>query len=372
MKESSSSGPLSLLPGLTRAAARLRCGLAAGRFVGAQVFVWQRGEVIADAGAGLARPGIPMTAQTLTHWFCCTKPLTAIAVAQLAEGGALHISDRVCALIPEFAAGGKESITIRHLLTHTAGLRQLRSPRPFLASDDDIVAAVCSSAILDGWAPGERAAYSPFAGWYILGAIVERVSGERLPDYVARHIFAPLGLDRCWLGMPANALARERAGLSIPHAVADGRAPVPIRYLGSPAALQWINAASGAVGPISSLGTIFLSLLCPGETAALLSPETVQMIVAPHRTGLLDETYQLTWDWGLGFAADLSELCCAAHAQGFGHPGGSTVVVADRRAERIVAVAVNGLTAWDGAPEIGGDCAASQLVRDICRDLEAR
>jgi len=346
--------------------------LGSGKFVGVQIFVSEAGQTRADVGVGMARSGSAMTAATLNYWFCATKPLMAIATAQLVEKGLVGLDDRVSQYIPEFGAAGKQAITVRHLLTHTAGLRHLTSPRPFFASDQEITKAVCESAIRDDWPPGQRAAYTPFAAWYVLGELVGRLAQDSLPRYVARHIFEPLGLTRCWLGMPADAVARERAQLSVPHAVVPGRAPVPLRFLCSPATLRLVNAASGAVGPIGALGKIFQALLHPAGDGRLLSPHTVREFVAPQRTGLLDETYQFDWDWGLGFAVDMARLCPAAGADGFGHPGGSTLVLADRAADRVIAVAVNGVSAWDGAPQTGENSAPAELVRNIYRDMGGR
>lgn len=354
---------------LPRTAALLGSRLAAGRFLGAQVFAAQGDKVIADLGVGSARTGVPMTSTTLIHWFCCTKPLVAIAIAQLVEKGAAHLDDLVGELVPSFGQGGKESITIRHLLTHTAGLRPVTRSRPFLSGRQEIVNAACVSPIQDGWKPGQRAAYVPFASWYILGQIVEWLSRKSLSGYVREHIFEPLGLDRCWLGLPAADLARSDFALAIPHAIKPGERPMPIRYLVSPAALQLANPASGAIGPINGLGVIFQSLLRPGATAALLSAATARQFVSAHRVGLLDETYDLRWDWGLGFAVDITRLCSAV-TEGFGHPGGSTLVFADRATDRVVALAVNGLTAWNGAPEVGAESVVTQIAQEIYRDLD--
>lgn len=363
-------------PGISRlagilplTAALLRSRLAAGRFLGAQVFAAQGDKVIADLGVGSARAGVPMTSATLNHWFCCTKPLVAIAIAQLVEKGAAHLDDPAGELIPSFGQGGKEPITIRHLLTHTAGLRPVTRSRPFLSGSQEIVDAVCAAPIQDSWKPGQRAAYVPFASWYVLGQIVERLSGESLSGYVRERIFEPLGLDQCWLGIPAGELARNDFTLGIPHAVKPGERPMPIRYLASPAALQPANPASGAIGPVNGLGMIFQSLLRPGVTAPLLSAATTRQFVSAHRVGLLDETYNLRWDWGLGFAVDITQLC-AAVTEGFGHPGGSTLVFADRATDRVVALAVNGLTAWNGAPEVGTESVVTRIAQEIYRDLD--
>ena len=88
-----------------------------------QLYVSLRGEVIADVALGLARDGVPMRRDTLMLWLSAGKPVSAVAVAQLWERGLLDLDDPVAKHIPEFAANGKDVVTIRHILTHTGGFR---------------------------------------------------------------------------------------------------------------------------------------------------------------------------------------------------------------------------------------------------------
>ena len=89
----------------------------------AQVYASLGGKVAADFGLGEARPGVPMTADTLMLWQSAGKPITAVAIMQQVERGKLALEDPVARHIPEFAEHGKGDITVWHLLTHTAGLR---------------------------------------------------------------------------------------------------------------------------------------------------------------------------------------------------------------------------------------------------------
>ena len=82
-------------------------------------------EIIADGAFGAARPGEPMRRAHRMLWMSSTKPFAAVAIARLWERGALALDDPVIRHLPEFAAGGKERVTIRHLLTHTSGIRML-------------------------------------------------------------------------------------------------------------------------------------------------------------------------------------------------------------------------------------------------------
>ena len=107
---------------LARTAAELEAQVDAGLELGGQLFLALRGEVVADAGFGAARPGEPMRRDHLMLWMSSTKPVAAVAICQLWERGRLELDDPVALHIPEFAQGGKERVTVRHLLTHTGGL----------------------------------------------------------------------------------------------------------------------------------------------------------------------------------------------------------------------------------------------------------
>ena len=100
----------------------LEQGISDGTHIGAQVYVSRDGEVVADCAFGDARAGVPMTTGTLMNWFSMTKAVTAVAVAQQWEAGALDVDAAAARYVPEFGANGKHEITLRHLLTHTAGI----------------------------------------------------------------------------------------------------------------------------------------------------------------------------------------------------------------------------------------------------------
>src|SRR5579862_1558756 len=115
---------------LPRTTAILEQGIAAGLHPGVQVFVSRNGNMLADFGIGEARIGLPMTPGTLTLWLSACKPIGAIAIAKLLERGQLGLDDPVADFIPEFAEHEKQTISLRHLLTHTAGLRYIETGWP--------------------------------------------------------------------------------------------------------------------------------------------------------------------------------------------------------------------------------------------------
>src|SRR4051794_1428427 len=104
---------------LSRTLDILQRGIDEGLHLGAQIFVSLNDQIVLDDAVGQARFGVPMTRDSINWWLSAVKPVTAVAIAQLWERGNLALDNRVGAHIPEFARGGKEAITIRHLLTHT-------------------------------------------------------------------------------------------------------------------------------------------------------------------------------------------------------------------------------------------------------------
>src|SRR5215207_5669824 len=114
-----------MLDRVPRTRQALEAGIGAGLHLGAQLYASLNGKVLADGALGEDRPGVPLTPDHLMLWLSSTKPVTAVAIAQIWELGRLELDDPVARHIPEFAANGKERITLRHLLTHTAGIRML-------------------------------------------------------------------------------------------------------------------------------------------------------------------------------------------------------------------------------------------------------
>ena len=101
---------------LLRTRGAIAAGIRDGLHPGAQLYASLHGEPVAAAALGEERPGVLLTPDHLMLWLSSTKPVPAIAVAQLWERGLLELDDPVARHLPEFAAHGKEGITLRHLL----------------------------------------------------------------------------------------------------------------------------------------------------------------------------------------------------------------------------------------------------------------
>jgi CubicO group peptidase (beta-lactamase class C family) len=169
-----------------------------------QLCVRRNGRVVLDRAIGHARgngphdprDGLKILATTDTPFcvYSTSKGITALVVHMLQERGALTIEDRVCDYIPGYEAHGKGETTIAHVLAHRAGVPNL--PKELLdlehAGDRElIVRLICEQK--PAHQPGTLLAYHAVSGGFILGEIVERVTGRSIRDVLASEILDPLG-----------------------------------------------------------------------------------------------------------------------------------------------------------------------------------
>ncbi len=358
---------------LAGTAAELAAELAAGLELGGQLFVAERGAVVADAAFGEARPGEPMRRDHLMLWMSSTKPVAAVAICQLWERGRLELDDPVARHIPEFAQGGKERVTVRHLLTHTAGVRMLDTGWP-AAGWDGIVARISAQRLEPRWEPGRKAGYHLASSWFILGELVRRLDGRPFETYVRAEIFAPLGADDCWIGMPPERYRAYGPRIAPMYDVAaptGGGAPEAAE-MPSPATGGWTpNGATAEArlvvpspggngcGPVRELARFYQMLASGGEVGGrrLLRRETVEALAARQRVGMVDATFRARLDWGLGVIVNSAHYGEPEVPYGygpfagprtFGHSGArSSTAFVDPDAGLVVALAVNGMPADD-------------------------
>lgn len=308
---------------------------------------------MADVALGEARPGVPMRADTLMIWMSCTKAVAAVAIGQLWERGLLELDDVVARHIPEFGVRGKEGITVRHLLTHTAGFRALLGEwekQPW----DRVIAAVCDARLESGWAPGRKAGYHVATSWYILGELVRRLDGRPFGRYAREAIFEPLGMNDSWVGMPPERYRAYGDRIGLMHDTSRG-APVADNFWDTEAGAALCRPAGNGRGPVRELGRLYQALLNRGELdgGRVLSAQTVEAMTAPHRVGTYDHTFRHTMDWGLGFMVNSNHYGPGTvpynfgpHAgdRAFGHSGHqSSTAFADPDNGVAVALVLNGM-----------------------------
>jgi CubicO group peptidase (beta-lactamase class C family) len=346
---------------LHKVTALIEQGIDAQLHRGAQVCVSHRGSMVEQLAIGEASPGQPMSHESIALWMSSGKPLTACAVMQLVERGELDLDEAVAHYIPMFAARGKSYITIRHLLTHTAGIRTARFKFP--QDDwDTIIAAICDAE--PEWEAGEEGGYHTQTTWFLLGELIHLADGRPIDQYVREAIFEPLGMRDCWLGMPQDAYRRyTEAGrlFDMPNTATGQPKPSPMM------SLDWSTRprpGGNCMGPVGELVKFYEMLLQGGQrgVARLLRPDTVTQMVDRQRSDMLDQTFKQTVDWGLGLAINSAHHAPAAnggppawhripygygpHASRatFGHGGAqSSVAFADPEHQLAVAIVFNGM-----------------------------
>ena len=342
---------------LPRTVAELEDEIGAGLELGGQLYLARGGTIVADAGFGEARAGEPMRRGHLMLWMSSTKPVAAVAVCQLWERGGLELDDPVARHIPEFAQGGKERVTVRHLLTHTGGVRMLDTGWP-AAGWEGIVARVSAQRLEPRWEPGRKAGYHLASSWFVLGELVRRLDGRPFEVYVRDEIFLPLGADDCWIGMPADRLAAYGERIAPMYDVAPaGEGPASMAENGATAGARLVVPSPGGngCGPLRELARLYLMLAAGGvfEGRRLLRRETVEALAARHRVGMVDATFRARLDWGLGVIVNSAHYGEPEMPYGygpfagprtFGHSGArSSTAFADPEAGLVVALAVNGM-----------------------------
>ena len=300
-----------------RTFAVIREGIDRQLHMGCQLYVSQQANIVADFAIGNSSVDCPMTTETINLWLSAGKPLTAVAILQQWEQGRLRLDDVVARFIPEFAVGGKDRVTIRHLLIHTCGFRNVDTGWPAVTWDESI-RRICASPLDEDWIVGRTAGYHTTSSWFILGEILTRLTGRPYAEAIQFELCEPLGL----LHTKA-ALTPEEHAL---HARSLGR--LYVREQTGLQLLDWhelprCNLPSpGATlrGPIRELGRFFEMLLKEGdsERGRILSPQTVAAMTARHRVGEFDLTLAHIVDFGLGVIVDSNRYGLETVPYGYG------------------------------------------------------
>ncbi|MFB6126393.1 MAG: serine hydrolase [Halolamina sp.] len=224
--------------------------------------------------------GRPATPATLYGVGQCSKPVTAVAVLQLVDGGLLSLSEPVGDRLP-ISLGDDEPVRVRHLLEHTSGLprlgvgetllaRELRlsGTGPPLGDREDFYAYVDDADAERVAPPGERFAAGA-VDYVLLGELIESVTGRSFAEYVQEHVFAPLEMERATFD--ERAFARDDDHMT-QYLLDEGEptaASLPMAELTRPAA--------GVLAPVEELAAFVRLHLGDGaaEGERLLSAETL-------------------------------------------------------------------------------------------------
>jgi CubicO group peptidase (beta-lactamase class C family) len=238
--------------------------------------VLRDGEVVLDRAYGV-------DADTPFLLFSAGKPLIAMLVHRLAGQGAFGLDDPLARHWPEFAAHGKETITIRQVLRHRSGLpygKTLRRDALLATRWDRSVRALAEAR--PHWPPGEVPAYHVLSYGFLLGEVVRRVTGRPLPEVMRAELLGPAGMTRTSLGLPGSRVPLHgSAGARLQQAIFNLRS---FRDAVIPAA----TVASTA----RDLARFYQSLLDDGSWRAATTPSS---------DGETDRVLGLPIRWSEGF-----------------------------------------------------------------------
>ncbi|MEA2623967.1 MAG: hypothetical protein QOD06_12 [Candidatus Binatota bacterium] len=320
--------------------------VAEGELFGGAFLIARRGQIAAARGVGHVDRDRRRAARADDVYllFSTSKPITATVLLRKVDRGDVRLIDRVADVIPEFAAAGKERVTIAHVLTHTAGFPNL--PPDWLLSSwgdwDATIARICAQPLEH--APGEAVHYHALTGSWILGEIARRVEGGRrsFAELSAEELFQPLGMKDTHVGVRPD--MRERR---VPLTTIDkGGVPFPMEFLeefNRPEIQTAAIPGGGIYSTVHDVGRFHQMWLNGGELdgARILSPAMVELATTIHTGDLADRLFEplrMTTGWpvspanrGLGFwlrgsGIHPSVFGSLASPRTFGHPGASSTM----------------------------------------------
>ncbi len=343
-------------PGFEPLRAAFAAAFADAPTMGAALAIRVGGEEVVNLWGGLAdeRDGTPWQENTASVIFSCTKGLMGLLVARLVAEGRLDYAAPVARYWPEFAANGKEAVTVAQALAHQAGLS---APAEDFELEDMLdwgraTAKLAAQAPL--WPPGQGYAYHALTHGWLAGELIRRVTGLMPGRYFAQ-VITPLGAT-AYIGNPppeaqiahlqvapdlsdlwAKEVAKEQPGvINWPfRAMTLGRAlpPTLVTETGGfndPRVQRAEIPGAGGIASARGLATLWSASVTETEGARLLPMEAVLKATAPLTGGApvfpADPPYPR---WGAGLQLD-SEARRYLTAESFGHDGaGGQVAFAD-------------------------------------------
>ncbi|MGO4755552.1 serine hydrolase domain-containing protein, partial [Streptomyces sp. 2MCAF27] len=330
---------------------------------GIAVAAYHRGEPIVDAVAGLAdaERGTPVDDRTLFPVFSVTKGVTATALHLQADRGLVDPQAPVGRYWPEFAAGGKDKITVEQALSHRAGIPQMpEGVTPELMADWDWMTSRIAE-FTPVFEPGSTSAYHVLVWGWIIGEVVRRTDPARRPFdvFVAEEICGPLRVGDFHLGVSDKDLTRVTTlyGGNEFDIVDDHNVSPRAVFPGSDAhnqrtVQQAVDPGAGAIATADSVARIFAMLAEGGELGGvrLLSPERVATLTRPRNDPHApDEILTIPVWFGangfwLGGEPSASDPLVGDHREVIYSPGaGGSLAWADLRDRVAVAICHNNM-----------------------------
>ena len=275
-----------------------------GEIHAASILVARHGKIVLQRGFGkmsASAKADPVQADSVFLLASITKPVTASALMLLVERGRVSLSDPVSRYLPAFTGGDRGKVLVRDLLTHTSGLPDMLPENTELrrahAPLSEFVERTYKTPLL--YSPGSSFRYQSM-GILLAGAIVEKVSGMRLRDFVKQQIFDPLGMRKSALGLGRLRIEQTVRAWTAPDADANdtqrfGPNSPYWRDMGHP----W----GGMHSTVSDLARLLMTFLNRGvyNSRRVFSAATVSAMIS-------DQNQRIQTPWGLGWALGRSPV----------------------------------------------------------------
>ncbi|TMR98677.1 serine hydrolase domain-containing protein [Nonomuraea basaltis] len=284
---------------------------------GLQVAVYRDGRQIVDVVAGVAdfETGRPVTSDTPFYNFSIGKGATSTVAHVLVERGLFGYDTPVAELWPEFGRHGKQGVTVRHVLSHTAGVPGVPlDTTPEDACDWGKMIAALEDAEL-WWEPGTKMGYHAYTFGYLVGEIVRRATGKPISQVLLEDVAGPLGVgDELYFGMPEKEHARvarlEDAPMDmsawgempadLPMFKAGPMTLMPSAELGNRSDYLSADIPAGGKTSARAIARMYAALLGEVDGTRLISAERLREVTAVASSGV-DEIFGMPSVWGLGY-----------------------------------------------------------------------
>lgn len=362
--------------------------------VGASVCVTLDGEVVVDLWGGRADPetGRPWQQDTLCVVWSSTKGATALCAHILVCRGELDLDAPVSRYWPEFAAAGKQAVSVRMLLSHQAGLPAVRRPLPPGAFYDWELMTSVLAAEEPFWQPGSQHGYHGLTFGFLVGELVRRLTGKSPGTFFKDEVAGPLGLD-FWIGLPESEEGRVAAVIQQPPPdpanlspmeqliFADPTSPTFLMLANSggymnpgecdtPAAHAAEIPSAGGVTNAAGLAGMYLPLATGG--GGLVDEGSIARMGAVASASMMDSVLFLPTRFSLGFVKTvdnrghpLLQDSIILAEEAFGHSGmGGSLGFADPKARMSFGYAMT-----KHGPSLGIDERGQSLVDAAYRSL---
>jgi len=336
---------------------------------GFQLCIRRKGAVVLNRSIGHARGNAPddprdaakldMTTETPVNVFSAAKAVTAMLLHKLDEQNVLDLDDRVCEFIPEFAQHGKERATIRHVLSHRAGIPNLPPDSmdlDLLTQPERVIEILCDSK--PRTRPGRLLAYHAVTGGFVLAEIVRRVTGQSIRELLEKEIREPLGLRWMHYGVARADLGRvalnARTGPPIPGPLSamltralGAEYDQVIALSNDPRFLTGVIPSANIFTTAQDMASFYQCLLSGGELdgVRIFEPRTIHHAIDEQSAWEVDLTLMMPIAYSPGFMLGNHYLSLYGwnHPQAFGHLGLSNVFCwADPERELVVALLTTG------------------------------